>query len=243
MDANSHVWQSPEVAKLFLDDVRGGIPMAAEEINILLRLVDQAVPEVKRLLDIGCGDGILGRAVMAKHKDAKGVFVDFSPHMLETAQEKAEPSRSTFVVGDLHDPAWHQGVGEPFDLVVSGLAIHHLPDDEKQRVYREIFELLKPGGLFLHLERVSFNSAWSKAAYDELFVDSLYAYFQRRGGEGCGKSREAVADEWRNRSDKAHDLPAPVDLQCRWLEAIGFVEVDCFFKVFQLALFGGRKPD
>jgi hypothetical protein len=34
---------------------------------------------------------------------------------------------------------------------------------------------------------------------------------------------------------------APVDLQCAWLRLIGFQDVDCFFKVFELALFGGRK--
>jgi hypothetical protein len=33
-----------------------------------------------------------------------------------------------------------------------------------------------------------------------------------------------------------------VDRQCQWLEAIGFVDVDCFFKLFELASFGGRKP-
>jgi hypothetical protein len=33
-----------------------------------------------------------------------------------------------------------------------------------------------------------------------------------------------------------------VEEQCRWLKEIGFVEVDCWFKVLELALFGGRKP-
>jgi len=28
----------------------------------------------------------------------------------------------------------------------------------------------------------------------------------------------------------------------RWLQEIGFADVDCYFKIFELALFGGRKP-
>jgi hypothetical protein len=35
---------------------------------------------------------------------------------------------------------------------------------------------------------------------------------------------------------------ALVDVQCGWLREIGFQDVDCFFKVFELALLGGRKP-
>jgi hypothetical protein len=31
-------------------------------------------------------------------------------------------------------------------------------------------------------------------------------------------------------------------VQCQWLQEIGFGDVDCFFKLFQLALFGGQKP-
>ncbi|SPE57295.1 hypothetical protein SBV1_270094 [Verrucomicrobia bacterium] len=29
--------------------------------------------------------------------------------------------------------------------------------------------------------------------------------------------------------------------QCQWLREIGFENVDCYFKVFELALFGGTK--
>jgi hypothetical protein len=33
-----------------------------------------------------------------------------------------------------------------------------------------------------------------------------------------------------------------MEVQCRWPQEIGFEDVDCFLKVFQLALFGGKKP-
>jgi hypothetical protein len=41
--------------------------------------------------------------------------------------------------------------------------------------------------------------------------------------------------------DKNENIPAPVETQCQWLRDIGFQEVDCFFKTFELALFGGKK--
>ena len=39
MNKESHVWQREDLAKLFLEDVRGGIPLAAEQIDVLLRLM------------------------------------------------------------------------------------------------------------------------------------------------------------------------------------------------------------
>lgn len=41
--------------------------------------------------------------------------------------------------------------------------------------------------------------------------------------------------------DKKENMPTPVEAQCQWLRDIGFREVDCFFKTFELALFGEKK--
>jgi SAM-dependent methyltransferase len=239
MDNQLHAWQRQDLAKLFLEDVRGGIPLAAEQIDVLLRVVRHAIPAVERLLDLGCGDGILGRAVMGEYPEASGVFLDFSEHMIEAARKKADIRRATFVVQDLGVKTWLKSVTGPFDLVLSGLAFHHLPDERKKGLYQDIFDLLKPGGLFLNLEHVSPRSAWAKEAFDDLFVDSLWSHHQKVGGT---KTRDAVAEEWYHRPDKTENTLTPVEVQCQWLQEIGFVNVDCFFKLFQLALFGGQKP-
>ncbi|MGW8256062.1 MAG: class I SAM-dependent methyltransferase, partial [Thermoguttaceae bacterium] len=126
----------------------------------------------------------------------------------------------------------------PFDLVISGLAIHHLPDAEKQTLYKQIFELLKPGGMFLHLERVSSKSPWAKEIFQEYFIDHLWSFHKQQGG---AKTRDAVEEQFRNRPGRNVDLLAPLELQCRWLEEIGFTDVECFFKIFEIAIFGGIK--
>jgi SAM-dependent methyltransferase len=241
MSDELHPWQRPELAKLFLEEVRGAIPLAAEQIDILLRIVRQAAPKIERVLDLGCGDGILGRAMMAEYPRAAAVFVDFSPAMIEAARQKADRQRSTFLTADLATRDWARSVAdhEPFDLVVSGLAIHHLSDDRKRELYREVFDRLAPGGLFLNLEHVTATSAWATQAFDNLFIDSLWS-FHRRRGEAI--SRDEVAEQWHHRPDKTENILATVEAQCAWLRQIGFVEVDCFFRILELALFGGRKP-
>ena len=43
------------------------------------------------------------------------------------------------------------------------------------------------------------------------------------------------------RPDRAANILASVEEQCHWLREIGFKEVDCFWKYFELAIFGGMR--
>ena len=140
-------------------------------MDMLLRIVRKTLPRIDRLLDLGCGDGILGRAVLTEYPDAAGVFLDFSEPMIEAAcQEAAEQGgRATFIVQDFGAKDWTTVVVAPFDLVVSGFAIHHQPDERKRELYQEIFELLKPGGLFLNQEHVASKVGMGRAGVRRAF--------------------------------------------------------------------------
>jgi tRNA (cmo5U34)-methyltransferase len=243
MTRTDTVWQESKVAETYLEGVRGGIPLAAFQIELLGRVTRYALPKVERILDLGCGDGVLGCSLMAHYPQVSCVFVDFNETMLAAARTKigADVARSQFVFGDFVTSKWLDGVQPfaPFDLVVSGLSIHHQTDQRKREVYREIFDLLTPGGLFLNLEHVASGSAWAEKAFDEMMIDSLYTYHREHGGV---ESRETIAQRFYYRPDKKANILAPVEAQCQWLRDIGYTDVDCFFKLFEFSLFGGRKP-
>ncbi len=42
-------------------------------------------------------------------------------------------------------------------------------------------------------------------------------------------------------SDKVVNIITSVESQCDWLRDIGFERVDCYQKLFELAIFGGVK--
>jgi len=237
------VWKSEDLSKRYLEGVRGAIPFADAQIDLMLRLARHGVPRVRSFLDLGCGDGVLGRAFLGQYPEARGVFLDFSESMIRAAQEKTvAPGPSTrFVVCDYGKVGWIESVqaDAPFDLIVSGFSIHHQPDDGKRRIYSEIFELLSPGGMFLNLEHVASASSFGGKLFDDYFVEALCRFHRR---QGTSKSDQQIADEYYHRPDQAANILAPVEAQCAWLHDIGFSHVDCFFKVFELALFGGIKP-
>ncbi len=235
------VWQNEELAEMFMNEIRGGIPYAADQLDIMLRVLAGADRPITRFLDLGSGDGTLAAAVLSRFPHAEAVLVDFSEPMLAAARNRLGESTNSIIQADFGTPAWVDVVftHAPFDAVVSGYAIHHQPDDRKHGVYQEIFDLLAPGGMFVNVEHVAPSTARVSEMSDDLFVDSLAAHNRRRGGD---KSNDEIATEFVRRPDKAANVLAPVHDQCEWLRAIGFTDVDCFFKVFELAVFGGRRP-
>jgi len=101
-----------------------------------------------KVLDVGCGTGNLTLTAQ-RYAGASGSAygIDASPEMIAVAQKKARRSGSgtAFEVGLIEAIAYPDAT---FDVVISRLVIHHLPDDLKRQGFREIYQVLKPGGLF-----------------------------------------------------------------------------------------------
>lgn len=71
-------------------------------------------------------------------------------------------------------------------------------------------------------------------------IDAQFRYFQSLDDP---RDRTEIANTYYYRPDKIANILAPVDVQCDWLREIGFTRVDCYLKIFELALFGGYKPE
>ena len=238
-ERTDRIWKSESLAATYLEGVRAAIPLALEQIDVMLRLMAACARPVRRVLDLGCGDGVLAEAIVQRLPQAEAVLADFSEPMIEAARKRfsAAGVAAHFVLADYGVPSWTEAVAEwsPYDAIVSGFSIHHQPDDRKRAVYGEVFGLLNPGGLFVNIEHVSSPTQWLESLDHEMFIDSLHRHHP-------DQSREEVARLYYDRPDKDANILAPVEEQCAWLRETGFTDVDCYLKVFELAVFGGRRP-
>ena len=87
-------------------------------------------------VDLGCGSGRVAN-IVARHYE-KVRAVDLSPEMIALAQRKRPHPRIDFEVADL------MAVDGQYDLVISMMTLHHVPDIEKALAH--IASLVKPGG-------------------------------------------------------------------------------------------------
>jgi len=237
---NEDAWQRSSHVLDYLTDIRPALPLYEQQIDLIPELVRSSEVEVAKLLDIGTGDGEIALKLLTHLPDASAVMVDFSDTMLDAAKQRTAllSDRTEVLKRDISLPQWLDGVSEqaPFDLVVSGLCIHHLEDRRKQEIYREVYQLLSPGGLFINVDHVAATNDWGDQLFDRLIVDAVYQY-QNRTGRSDIRSRAEVEEICRNDDDK----PTSPILQCEWLREIGFEQIDIFFKWLGVAIFGGVK--
>jgi ubiquinone/menaquinone biosynthesis C-methylase UbiE len=104
------------------------------------------------ILDVGCGTGSL--TIAAKQLqgiDGNVVGIDPSSNMIDLARGKAEKAgvEIDFQVGVIEKMDFPD---DYFDLVLSSLMMHHLPDELKKTGLQEVLRLLKPNGALLIIE-------------------------------------------------------------------------------------------
>lgn len=206
-----NLWTSADHALGYLAKA-DRLPHRIEGEAVLLEHVPKTV---KRVLDLGTGDGRLLALLKIDRPHIQSVAVDFSPTMLEAARTRfADDSTVEVITHNLDEPLPELG---SFDAVVSSFAIHHLTHNRKRSLYTEIFHLLEPGGIFCNLEHV----ASPTPALHEHFLQAI------------GRTVE---------EDDPSNKLLDVETQLGWLREIGFTDVDCYWKWLELALLIGVKP-
>jgi trans-aconitate 2-methyltransferase len=124
------------------------------------------------ILDLGCGSGVLTRALAERVTRGRVVGVDSSRSMLEAARAHKTANMELKLL-DMNTMAFDA----EFDVVFSNAALHWVLDHEK--LLRIIYTALKPGG-FLRAQFGAYGnvSNFSEGARDVMKLPAYAPYFK-----------------------------------------------------------------
>jgi tRNA (cmo5U34)-methyltransferase len=235
-------WGS-QASQTFIDYGRYFVPNREYQLNLIAGLIPLR-PSPFQVLELCCGEGLLAAAILERHPQATLLGYDGSPEMLAAAGLRLAPFGSRFQPRqfDLADHGWRR-LGSPVHAVVSSLAIHHLNDEGKARLFRDVYGMLEPGGVFIiaDLMRPATPLGWQAAATE------WDAAVRERGQQLDGDPARALAlfeaEKWnmyRHFDPTDIDQPSTLFNQLQWLVAAGFSAVDVFWMRAGHAIFGGK---
>jgi ubiquinone/menaquinone biosynthesis C-methylase UbiE len=188
-----------------------------------------------KVLDVGCGPGVILREIAKLDPTIRATGVEISPERVRMAVDKhASTSRISFAAGDAHGM---QFPTNSFDFVYSRMLFQYLPD--KQGALAEIVRVCRPGGTVL-LQDLDGQLLWhypespgvqravetvvktlGKTGFDPFVGRKLYRLAQLAGLENlkvdvecyhliAGEIRPHVLEQWKLKLDIAFPQIAQV---------------------------------
>jgi ubiquinone/menaquinone biosynthesis C-methylase UbiE len=151
-----HQWDSPDYVSKWATGQDPKEKDRQEPFRLLADTIpfDQKLPI--KILDLGAGYGALTQFLLHRFPNASAVCQDGSKEMAKLGGERMKnlAGRFKYVLCDFAQHRWSQKLKGPFEAVVSSIAIHNVREPKIiQRIYEDVFPLVKTGGCFLNFDR------------------------------------------------------------------------------------------
>jgi tRNA (cmo5U34)-methyltransferase len=213
----------------------------AERFQLICDLFPFPNDATVTILDVGAGYGPVSMFILDRYPYATCVAQDGSEPMLNRARHLVAKygERLRLHRSDLFEPNWLPAQLGRFDAAVSSSCLHNLRDFTRIRqIYRAIRTRLKPGGVFLNADLINAPTAGLGRRYD-----GVAAARRCRDGESARDLGALVRHGRRLPAATGREpFPATLDEHLAALMAVGFKDVDCFWKDLRRAVFGGYAP-
>jgi len=184
------------------------LPEREERFTAMLDVLAALLPPDFVALDLACGPGAISQRVLARFPQARTIALDYNPVLLQLGQQALAglSDRITWITQSLTDPAWLAPVRAVLeqlgrthvDAVLSTTALHWLPIEHLTRVYNQLGALVRPGGVLLNGDHMTYPS--SLPAFRELAAQhdaQLHrAAFEEQGAEDYRQWWEAIEQAW-----------------------------------------------
>jgi tRNA (cmo5U34)-methyltransferase len=227
-------WQDARFAREWAEHNVEENPERKPALDLLVTILADylaAVPVPRRVLDLGCGHGVIAARILTEIDGAALVGVDGSAPMLELARERLSPytGRFTLAQADFETMTPEALPGGPFGAAIAVQSVHNASDEGKRRALASVRHVLASSGLFLLLDRIRLAAPALFPVYRSVWdlLGPTY-YGQQREGRTLDEHERSVAE----RGDK----PGSLEQNVLWLREAGFRDVAALHVVGTRAL-------
>ncbi|WP_199317987.1 class I SAM-dependent methyltransferase, partial [Planktothrix sp. FACHB-1355] len=128
----------------------------------------------KRILDIGCGLGHNVVPIAQAYPDAEVIAIDVAAPMLRYGHARAQDLGVNNITFIQMDGANSGFADRSFDWIQTTMFLHETSSKSLHRIGKEIYRMLKPGGLTLHIEQPQYSE--DMELYEQ-FIRDWDAYY------------------------------------------------------------------
>ncbi|MCX5717739.1 MAG: class I SAM-dependent methyltransferase [Nitrospirae bacterium] len=239
-DFNKSAWADANFAENYLDKADIYIVERRKMFWYVSSLFQHffARRENIRLLDIGCGDGVLTEELFKANSAISATLIDGNEGMLQKAKDRLKTFHNvSFIKASFQEIlARSIELGE-YDLCISSMAIHHLDMNEKASLFKMILSHLNAEGHFINIDVVLPPSKELESWYFSIWRDWLGHMMS------CYNVTDEVPEDLikRYKDPSSMNKPDTLSDQLKSLEKAGFLDVDCYFKNGIFVIFGGKR--
>ncbi|MBI5679770.1 MAG: class I SAM-dependent methyltransferase [Methanobacterium sp.] len=233
-------WKKMESAQEFIENADFYILERKRLFEIMKSLYthflkDNTKNKLIKTLDIGCGDGILTQELLKVDKNLEGTLIDGSDEMLKNAKKRLKSYPTLKYIQTTFQELVKNDLTVKFDFIVSSLAIHHLSMDQKESLFKYIYNHLNDKGFFLNIDTIKASSTDLEEWYLTLWKEWIT---EKEIENEISESFQHIPTQYKNNPD---NHPDTLKKQLNSLESIGFKNVDCYYKYGIFSIYGGQK--
>lgn len=196
------------------------VPQYLEQHKIISNLLPNDNSKNYKILDLGCGNGVLSEIVLKKLPNVHLVGFDITNEMLNAYEQKISKYTNSYelIQGDYKTDS----IGDSYDIILTGMTLHHLNWDERKVFYQKLF-----------------NSANKNAVYisNDIIIDEnkdvrehqyyLWKEFMKNQGED--------PEFWYEKHIQK-DFPIILSNHFDWLKEAGFQQGACYWRMYNFAI-------
>jgi tRNA (cmo5U34)-methyltransferase len=190
-------------------DIINSIPRHKELHEHIIQVIRQRYNKEKKysIIDLGVGTAITSDIIRNELPNATFDLVDFSENMLLGAKKRMGEKNMHYILGDYANLE----LDRQYDIAVSVIGLHHQNTEGKKKMFQKIYDLLKPGGVFIFGDLMTYKDKHMAALQNAKHFHHLVEH----------SADEETLKEWAYHHQFLNDL-SPLEDQIEWLTSIGY---------------------